>query len=113
MNDSRKESPKPISMKSVDGVGFTFATSVVAVGHHNGVVNVTLAAFAFTPTFTLAPKSDSAVDADPVVVSRLRLDMSCAIALRDNLMRVIDSMTATRIAVPDGNAEEVQPEVQH
>jgi len=70
-------------MKSADQVGITFANSVVARGLFNHNVNITLAAFQFTPT------EDNKVNPDPVVTCRLRLDIVCAKQLRDHLTELL------------------------
>lgn len=71
-------------MKNQDSVGITFANTVAARGIYNNVVNISLAAYNFTP----APDGAS-VDPDAVIVSRLRLDKMCAIKLRDVLNDLI------------------------
>jgi len=72
-------------MKSSDQVGITFANLVLGRGVLNSVINVTLAAYQFTP-------EGGKVEADPVVVSRLRMDIPCAVALRDELTKLLDTI---------------------
>jgi hypothetical protein len=87
-------------MKSADDVGITFANLVVGQGYMNGVVNLTLAAFAFTPD-----EKTEKVDPDPVIVSRLRMDEACATQLRDSLNSVLQSMADARVkAAVDAHA---------
>lgn len=87
-------------MKSADDVGITFANLVVGQGYMNGVVNITLAAFAFTPD----DKTEK-VDPDPMIVSRLRMDENCAAQLRDALTSVLQSMADARMkAAVDAHA---------
>ena len=67
-------------MKAVDQVGVTFVNTVVGSGTLNGVVNLSFGVFNFTPNDT-----SNAVDADPVIACRLRMDRMCALQLRDTL----------------------------
>lgn len=66
----------------------TFASVVAASGHHNGVVNLTLAQARFTPSAT------GVVDPDFIVAARLRMDIACAMQLRDQLERIIGQVEA-------------------
>ena len=77
-------------MKTVDSVGITFANLFLGLGTHNGIVNATLGAFAFSP-------SEKKIDPDPVIVARLRMDMACALAMRDALCTML------------GNPEKTEP----
>ena len=73
-------------MKTSDQVGITFANLVLGRGVYNGVVNITLGAMHFTPD------GDKSVDPDPVIVSRLRMDIPSAAALRDALDGLLKSI---------------------
>ena len=70
-------------------VPVTFVNQVVAAGHLNGVVNLTLA------TARWSPKPDGKVDIDMVTASRLRMDLVCAVQLRAQLDRIIGEAEAT------------------
>ncbi|MBX3492160.1 MAG: hypothetical protein KF899_04315 [Parvibaculum sp.] len=67
-------------------VPITFASELLGIGSYNGVINITLGAARFTPTMS------GVVDADRVIVSRLRLDLVTAKALRDALSEHIERM---------------------
>ncbi len=67
-------------MKSVDSVGVTFVNTVLGRGVLNGVVNLSFGVLQFTPSET-----DSKVDPDLVVASRLRMDKNCAKQLYETL----------------------------
>ncbi len=64
-------------------VPVTFVNQVVAAGHLNGIVNVTFGVARFSPT------NDGSIDTDMIVASRLRMDMACAMQMRDQLDRII------------------------
>ena len=72
-------------MKSMDNVGVTFVNTVVGRGILNGVVNLSFAVLNFTPA-----DDSKAIDPDPVVNCRLRMDKLCAKQLRDVLNDLID-----------------------
>ena len=80
-------------MKSVDQVGIVFANLVLGGGIYNGVVNVTLGAYAFDPN-----EDTQKIEPSPVVTARLRLDVGAARALRDQLTRVLDAAESQVIA---------------
>lgn len=65
-----------------------FAGALVASGHLNGVVNLTFA----TPRFT--PDAKGGIDNDFIVASRLRMDIVCAMQLRDQIDRIIKQVEA-------------------
>lgn len=67
-------------------VPVTFVNQLAGSGHLNGIVNLTLATAQFTPG------EDDVVNADLVIMSRLRMDIVCATSLRDTLTRLIDMM---------------------
>lgn len=64
-------------------VPITFVNQVVAAGHLAGVVNMTLGVARFSPT------DAGEIDTDMIVASRLRMDMVCAMQMRDQLDRII------------------------
>lgn len=72
-----------ITVTDPDNCPVVFAGALVASGHLNGVVNLTFA----TPRFT--PNATGGIDNDFVVASRLRMDIACALALRDQIDRII------------------------
>lgn len=76
-------------MKSTDNVGITFANLVLGRGILNGVVNLTLGAYEFNPD-----DKEEKVDTAPVIVSRLRMDVACARAIRDNLNELLQAVEA-------------------
>lgn len=61
-----------------------FINRVVGQGILNGVVNVTLATFAFTPT------AEGNIDPDLVISGRLRMDIACAKQLHDALGGILE-----------------------
>lgn len=71
-----------------DNVPVVFASHVVAAGHLNGVVNLTLAVARFSPN------AAGGVDPDLVVASRLRLDMGCTAQLYEQLGRILGQAEA-------------------
>jgi hypothetical protein len=85
-------------MKATDQVGITFANTVVGRGIFNNVVNVQLAAFAWSST------DDGKVEPDPVITCRLRLDLACATQLRDALDELLALVDKTKAAPPAGVA---------
>lgn len=66
-------------MKSMDNVGITFVNVVLGRGVFNGVVNLQFGALPF------GVKEDGKIDTETVVACRLRMDIPCAVQLRDNL----------------------------
>lgn len=70
-------------MKSIDD-RLIFATLVVGWGLSNGNVNVTLGANLFSPS-----EDGKKIEPDPAIVARLRLDISCARQLVQNLTDAI------------------------
>lgn len=78
-------------MKSTDHVGITFANLVLASGIYNGVVNVTIGAYHFEPI-------DDKVEPSPAITARLRMDVACARALRDNLTELLLKVEAPIVA---------------
>lgn len=78
-------------MKSTDHVGITFANLVLGSGIYSGVVNVTMGAYEFLPM-------GDKVEPSPAIVSRLRMDVACAKALRDNLTALLLSVETPVVA---------------
>lgn len=71
-------------MKSIDQTGVTFVNLVLGRGILNGVVNVQLGTWLFG-----SKESGDGVDPEPTVSCRLRMDVACAKALRDNLTELL------------------------
>jgi len=86
-------------MKSTDAVGITFANAVVGRGILNEVVNVNLAALNFTPT-----DDGKAIDPDPVIVARLRMDVPCAKQLHEALGQLLEIIDQAKSAAATGAA---------
>lgn len=70
-------------MKTIDQTGVTFVNQVLGRGVLNGVVNVQLG------TWLFSGKEDGSVDPELAVSCRLRMDVVCAKALRDNLTELL------------------------
>lgn len=90
MADVKKPEPKPDFpvITDPDNVPVVFVNQVVAAGHLNGVVNLTLAVARFSPN------PDGKVDPDLTVASRLRLDMGCAAQLYEQIGRILSQAQA-------------------
>lgn len=69
-------------MKNSDNVGVTFVNAVVSRGILNNVINLSFSTYNFTP-------ADEAVDPDPTISCRLRMDKVCAYQLRQVLNDLI------------------------
>ncbi len=80
--------PEPLRVTDPHLVPVTFVNQVVAAGHLNGVVNMTLAVARFSPT------PEGAIDTDMITASRLRMDMGCAVQVRDQLDIIIGQAQA-------------------
>lgn len=95
-------------MKSTDNVGITFANLVLGSGILNGVVNLTLGAYQFNP-------DGDKVDPAAAIVSRLRMDVACAKAVRDNLNELLASIEAPAagVAGPQDEANAINGEAKH
>ena len=76
-------------MKSIDNVGVTFVNAVVGQGTLNGVVNIALGTFLFTPG------DDDKVDPDLVTTARLRMDQLCARQLHEALGKLLELIDKT------------------
>lgn len=93
MPEPKKTEPKPAApeffvVADPDNVPVTFVSQVVAAGHLNGVVNLTLAVARFSPN------AGGAVDPDMAVAARLRCDMACAAQLYEQLGRILNQAQA-------------------
>lgn len=67
-----------------------FVNAVAVNGFQNGVVNVALATFGFTPSET---PGETEVLADSHITANLRMDLFCAQQLRDALDRILRENT--------------------
>jgi hypothetical protein len=65
-------------MRESDKVSVTFVNTIIGRGILNQVINLSFGVFNFTPN-----DEGTAVDLDPSVAVRLRMDKVCAIQLRD------------------------------
>lgn len=90
-------------MKSQDNVEIIFANTVIGRGVLNNVVNLSLAAFNFTPS-----DDGTKVDADPVIVCKLRMDKVCAKQLRDVMNDLIKLIEESEQDVAMGAKEPVE-----
>jgi hypothetical protein len=68
-------------MRSVDEVGVTFVNTVIGRGSLNGIINLQLGVFQFSPN----NEDQEKVDVDHVVACRLRMDRMCAKNLYETL----------------------------
>jgi hypothetical protein len=76
-----------IQMKPDDNVSVTFVNTVIGRGILNGVVNLSFGVFNFTPN-----EEGTAVDLDPSVACRLRMDKVCATQLRDVMNELLTAL---------------------
>ncbi len=88
MTEKKDAAPAPLRVTDPHLVRVEFVNQVVAAGHLNGVVNMTLGVARFSPT------PEGAIDTDMIVASRLRMDMGCAVQMRDQLDRIIGQAEA-------------------
>jgi hypothetical protein len=75
-------------MKTIDSVGITFVNALLGRGIMNGVINLTLGAYTFTP-------EGEHVEPDLVVLGRLRMDPACARQLYEGLGALLVSIEKT------------------
>ncbi len=80
--------PEFFTVPDPHNVPVVFASSLVAAGQLNGVVNLTLAVARFSPN------TQGTVDPDFVVASRLRLDIGCAAQVHAQLGRILSQAEA-------------------
>jgi hypothetical protein len=78
--------------RTQDDVGCVFINHVLGSGHLNGIINVTLGTFNFTPS-----RDAARIEPDLVVSCRLRLDVVAAAELRDAIDKAL-TMMATQAA---------------
>lgn len=93
-------------MRSIDSIGAVFVNMVVGRGILNGVVNIQLGTYQFTPD------DSGGVDPDPAVSVRLRMDRACAKQLHDTLGQLLDAVTKIETEVVSGAAPPVDDPVQ-
>ncbi len=72
-----------IKVTDPGNVPVTFVNQVLGQGFLNGVLNVTMGVARFTPN------DKGVIDVDMIVASRLRMDLTCAVQLRDSLDDII------------------------
>lgn len=78
---------KVIVATDPNNVPVTFVNSVDGIGFLNGVVNVTMSTYRYTPL------EDDMVKADSVIAARLRFDLFCAQQLHKLLGDIIETNT--------------------
>ena len=86
-------------MKDIGIASPVFVNLVAGRGCMNGVVNLTLATYQFTPN-----EKEGGIDSDAVVSVRLRMDIPCAMQLRselDSLLESIGSNVSTEHEIPE------------
>lgn len=93
MTDKTEQKTETVRITDPHNVPITFFNQVVAAGHFNGVVNLTLGAARFSPT------EAGAIDTDMIVAARLRMDMAGAVQMRDQLDRIITQAEAAMRSV--------------
>lgn len=76
-----------------DKPSVTFVNSLAVNGFHNGIINLTFT----TARWTLAFDQDGKpkVNPDPYVSALLRMDLKCAMEVRDALDQIIREQTVT------------------
>ena len=77
-------------MNTMDKAGITFVNTVIGRGVLNGVVNLQLGAYLFTA-------EGEKVEADPVVVARLRMDEPAARQMHEALGEVLGLIDAAKV----------------
>lgn len=80
---------RPMKLPDPDNIPVVFSNLFLGGGLVNGVVNFTLGVMRFSPTM------DGQIDNDPVVASRIRLDIETAMRLRDFLDMQIKLLTVS------------------
>lgn len=96
-------------MSSTDTVGVTFVNHCLAQGIYNGVINVTLGHYLFTPKDSPEPK----VDGDLVVACRLRLDLTAAEELYTALGNLLTQVKAEALAQAGASIATASAEKAH
>lgn len=69
-----------------------FVNTVLGQGALNGVVNLQLGTFLFTPNV------EGEVELDPVVTCRLRMDKQCAVNLHESLGALLEALNEAEAA---------------
>jgi hypothetical protein len=91
-------------MKTTDNVGVTFVNTVINQGVLNGVINVNLGVFQFSPS-----EDGEKIEADPAVACRLRMDKVCAMQLHNAiggiLAKIESDQSAAMAAAADAQNE--------
>lgn len=64
-----------------------YVTQVLGQGHLNGVINLTFGVARFTPD------TEDKVEIDMAIAARLRMDLVCAMQLRDSLDAILKKVT--------------------
>lgn len=82
MTDTPKPPAAPIPEPHL--VPVIFVNAVGGSGHCNGVANFTFVTAQFTPN------DDGTWDADPIISSRLRMDLACVQQLRDACNTILE-----------------------
>ena len=72
-----------MAIKSVDNVGVTFVNEVLGAGTFDGTVNIQFGTYLFSPT-------EKDIDPDLALSCRLRMSVTCAQGLRDQIDRVLE-----------------------
>ena len=83
-------SDPPSPYQAVRDIGVApviFVNQVIGAGFLNGVINLTLGTAQFTPD------NAGKIELDIVISSRLRMDLHCARAIRDQLDQILASNT--------------------
>lgn len=84
----KSAAPEFIRITDPHDCAVEFVSILAASGQANGVVNLTFATARHTPN------DKGGVDPDFIVSSRLRMDISCAAVLRDELDRILGAAQA-------------------
>jgi len=79
--------PTADELRDPHNVQTVFVNELAGSGFLNGVVNLTFSTAQFTPI-------ENVVALDRVVASRIRMDLTCAMELRNALDRIISESTA-------------------
>lgn len=74
-------------MKDIGIASPVFVNLVAGRGCMNGVVNLTLATYQFTPN-----EKEGGIDSDAVVSVRLRMDIPCAMQLHSELESLLENI---------------------
>lgn len=83
----KPETPAYNAFPDPNRVPVVFVNELIGAGFLNGVVNLTFATAQFTPL------TDGSVEVDPVVSSRLRMDLVVAQHVHEQLGRILKDQT--------------------